>query len=72
MASTDEQLVPIIHKEKLVIFCNYEFLYNKNDKMYKNMPKVSAAWREISKNLGISDIQAYRPTGWAKNGATDS
>jgi len=43
--------------EKLVNFvCNYEFLYNKDDKMYKNKPKVSAAWREIAKNLGISGI----------------
>ena len=32
------------------------FLYNKDDKMYKNKPKVSAAWREIAKNLGISGI----------------
>ena len=32
------------------------FLYNKDDKMYKNKPKVSEAWREIAKNLGISGI----------------
>jgi len=45
MASADEELVPvIIDKEKLVNFvCNNEFLYNKDDKMYKNKPKVSAA-----------------------------
>jgi len=43
--------------EKLVNFvCNYEFLYNKDDKMYKNKPKVSAVWREIAKNLGISGV----------------
>jgi len=57
MASADEELVPVIDKEKLVNFvCNYEFLYNKDDKMYKNKPKVSSAWREIAKNLGISGI----------------
>jgi len=57
MTSADEELVPVINKEKLVNFvCNYEFLYNKDNKMYKNKPKVSAAWREIAKNLGISVI----------------
>jgi len=57
MASADEELVPVIDKEKLVNFvCNCEFLYNKNDKMYKNKPNVLAAWREIAKNLGISGI----------------
>ena len=58
MASADKELLPvIIDKEKLVNFvCNYEFLYNKDDKMYTNKPKVSAAWREIAKNLGISGI----------------
>ena len=58
MASADEEMVPvIIDKEKLVNFvCNNEFLYNKEDKMYKNKPKVSAAWRKIAKNLGISGI----------------
>ena len=59
MASADKELVPvIIDKEKFVNFvCNYEsFLYNKDDKMYKNEPKVSAAWREIAKNLGISGV----------------
>ena len=58
MASADKELVPvIIDKEKLVNFvCNYEFSDNKDDKMYKNKPKMSAAWREIAKNLGISGI----------------
>jgi len=57
MTSADEELVPVINKEKLVNFvCNYEFLYNKDNKMYKNKPKVSAVWREIAKNLGISVI----------------
>jgi len=57
MASADEELVPVIDKEKLVNFvCNCEFLYNKDDKMYKNKPNMLAARREIAKNLGISGI----------------
>jgi len=41
MVSANVELVPVVDKEKLVnLVANYEFLYTKDDKNYKNKTKV--------------------------------
>jgi len=60
LASANKQeLSSVVDKKLLNLVANYEFLYKKDDKNYKNKAKVLVAWHQTELEITLKITQIY-------------
>jgi len=60
LASANKQeLSSVVDKKLLNLVANYEFLYKKDDKNYKNKAKMLVAWHQTELEITLKITQIY-------------